>query len=152
MNSPIFRLLFCLILFPAANVFSQQHSLADLYLLDKIYLNPAYTGTTVRMPVKLSTRQQWAQLNQGPSTQAFSIHKRIRNASFRFTERGFINRGNNSRGNVGLGGFIFNDKSGAMSRTGLQIAYAYHIPLENARLSSLIFWEISKMVQGCHLL
>ncbi len=104
-------------------------------MLDHTYINPAYTGTTIRIPVTVLTRQQWAQIAQGPSTQAVSIHKRIRKGSIKFNNRGFINRGHNSAGNVGLGGYIFNDKSGAMSRTGIQLNYAYHIPLENAKLA-----------------
>jgi len=46
-----------------------------------------------------------------------------------------LNRGLNSAGNIGVGGFIFNHKSGALNRTGIQLNYAYHIPFDNARLS-----------------
>jgi len=129
------KILLLFLMLCGAGGYSQQHPLADMYMLDHVYINPAYSGTTIRIPVTFTTRQQWAQIAQGPSTQAFSIHKRIRKGSIRFNDRGFINRGYNSAGNVGLGAFIFNDKAGAMNRTGIQLNYAYHIPLENARLA-----------------
>jgi hypothetical protein len=30
-------------------------------------------------------------------------------------------------GNVGVGGYIYNDRSGLIDRTGMQLSYAYHI-------------------------
>lgn len=148
------KILIILLLVGGVCGYSQQHPLADMYMLDHIYINPAYTGTTIRIPVIISTRQQWVQIAQGPSTQAFSIHKRIRKGSIKFNSRGFLNRGYNSAGNVGLGGFVFNDKSGAMSRTGIQLNYAYHIPLENARLALGIgtsIFHYSILTSGLHL-
>ena len=36
---------------------------------------------------------------------------------------------------MGLGGYIFNDKNGLVSRTGLQLTYAYHIWFDQTQLS-----------------
>ncbi|MFO7576040.1 MAG: type IX secretion system membrane protein PorP/SprF, partial [Bacteroidales bacterium] len=36
---------------------------------------------------------------------------------------------------VGLGGYIFNDQNGAISRTGMQLSYAYHIRMQQSQLS-----------------
>jgi type IX secretion system PorP/SprF family membrane protein len=38
-------------------------------------------------------------------------------------------------GRVGLGGYVFNDKNGIISRTGFQMTYAYHIPMDDSQLS-----------------
>jgi hypothetical protein len=45
-------------------------------------------------------------------------------------------------GQVGLGGYLFNDQNGIMRRTGLQAAYSYTIPLgenENELRKNLAF-------------
>ena len=136
MKPEINKILFILLAFIGLNVYSQQTPLEDLYMLDRTHLNPAFTGTTIRMPVILTSRQQWAQqFSHAPSTQAISVHKRIRNSKIKFTNRGFLNRGNNSAGNIGIGGSIFNHRNGAMNRTGIRFNYAYHIQLNNAELS-----------------
>ena len=38
-------------------------------------------------------------------------------------------------GQVGLGAYIFDDRSGLVGRTGLQLTYAYHIPMDDGQLS-----------------
>ncbi|MFC2128317.1 PorP/SprF family type IX secretion system membrane protein [Bacteroidota bacterium] len=136
MKPAINKILLIFVAFIGLNAYSQQTPLEDLYMLDRTHLNPAFTGTTIRMPVILTSRQQWAQqFEYAPSTQAISLHKRIRNSKIKFTNRGFLNQGSNSAGNVGIGGSIFNHRSGAMARTGIRFNYAYHIELNNAELS-----------------
>ena len=39
--------------------------------------------------------------------------------------------------NIGFGGYIYNDKTGPTSRTGVQLAFAKHIPLKNGGRFSL---------------
>ncbi|GAH35943.1 unnamed protein product, partial [marine sediment metagenome] len=36
---------------------------------------------------------------------------------------------------VGIGGYIFNDRTGIIDRTGFQLTYAYHIPFATSQLS-----------------
>jgi type IX secretion system PorP/SprF family membrane protein len=38
-------------------------------------------------------------------------------------------------GKVGLGGYVFNDQTGLVSRTGFQFTYAYHILIQKGQLS-----------------
>ena len=38
-------------------------------------------------------------------------------------------------GRVGLGAYVFNDKNGALDRTGMQLTYAYHINMKFSQLS-----------------
>jgi type IX secretion system PorP/SprF family membrane protein len=40
-----------------------------------------------------------------------------------------------TKGRVGLGGFIFNDRNGAVDRTGFQASYAYHIFVKETQFS-----------------
>ena len=47
-------------------------------------------------------------------------------------------------GKVGLGGYLFNDKNGAVSRIGFKGSYAYHINFSQSQLSfglSLIAYQ-----------
>ena len=37
--------------------------------------------------------------------------------------------------NVGLGGYIYNDRTGLVNRTGLRFTYAYHIRIKEGQLS-----------------
>lgn len=130
-------LLFSIVLFSALINPSkaQINPLSDQYLLNPFQTNPAIAGTQRFMPLNINTRQQWIGLNKAPSTQSISLHRRIRAKKFRFTPKGFINRGNNSFGNVGVGGGIFNYRYGAISHTGVSVAYAYHIFLGGGRLA-----------------
>ncbi len=137
--SPRYWILALVILIIISPIISSSHAqvspLSDQYLLNPFLTNPAIAGTERYMPLRLSTRQQWIGINQAPSTQSVSIHRRIRAKDVRFTPRGFINKGNNSFGKVGIGGGFFNYSYGAISHTGFNLAYAYHIFLGKGRLA-----------------
>jgi type IX secretion system PorP/SprF family membrane protein len=108
-------------------------------------------GTQRYMPLNLNTRQQWIGINNAPSTQSISIHRRFRAKDIRFTPRGFINKGKNSFGRVGLGGGVFNYSYGAVKHTGLHIAYAYHAFVGNGRLAfglAPVFYQYSLNKSG----
>lgn len=114
---------------------AQIAPLSDQYLINPFMANPAIAGTERYMPLRLTTKQQWIGLNKAPSTQSITIHKRIRASSMRFTPRGFINKGKNSFGKIGVGGGIFNYSYGAIKHTGFSLAYAYHAFVGKGRLA-----------------
>ncbi len=91
--------------------FSQQLPLYSQYLLNDFLLNPAIAGTQTYIPVRLTARQQYLGFDGAPQTFALAAHSPF------------------MRGKMGAGGFIFSDKIGAVSQTGLQLAYSYHIPI-----------------------
>jgi type IX secretion system PorP/SprF family membrane protein len=67
-----------------------------------------------------------------PSTYAASIQSSILQNSF-MTKSVSVRKKRNKptrASNVGVGGYIFNDNNGIMRRTGIQAAYAYHIPMK----------------------
>ena len=65
----------------------------------------------------LAYRNQWSAFTDYPKTMILSAHGWIANKK------------------IGIGGAIFNDKTGPTSRSGAMASYAYHLPLENAKLA-----------------
>jgi type IX secretion system PorP/SprF family membrane protein len=130
---------------------AQIAPLSDQYLINPFQNNPAIAGTERYMPLRITTRQQWIGIENAPSTQAITVHRRLRASKIRFTPRGFINKGKNSFGKVGIGGSIFNYSYGAVKHTGFSLTYAYHAFLGNGRLAfglSPVFLQYSLNKSG----
>jgi type IX secretion system PorP/SprF family membrane protein len=56
---------------------------------------------------------------------------------------------------VGLGGYIFDDRNGLVGRSGLQLTYSYHIPLQSGQLSfglSGTIWQFRIRKEDARLL
>ncbi|HDS08404.1 MAG TPA: type IX secretion system membrane protein PorP/SprF [Bacteroides sp.] len=120
-----------------AEGFSQQMPLYSQYMLNGFLLNPAIAGSEGYTAVNLTAGEQWVGFPEGPGTYALSFQTRIlkkshisRQASVRRRRRS----GSRS-GNIGLGGYVFNHRNGAVERTGIKGTYAYHIRLAESQLS-----------------
>ena len=116
---------------------SQQVPLYSQYMLNGFLLNPAAAGSEGYTAVNLTAREQWIGLQNGPETYALSFQTRI-------LKKSYISRGASVRkrqrmgsrsGNVGVGGYFFNDKNGAVERIGFKGSYAYHINFQQSQLS-----------------
>jgi type IX secretion system PorP/SprF family membrane protein len=114
---------------------AQVSPLADQFLLNPFLTNPAFAGTLARAPLNISARQQWLGIKGAPSWQSATWHSSLNAKKQRFNPRGFINRGENAFGNVGVGGGLFNVRYGAISQAGIHVDYAYHVFLGGGRLS-----------------
>lgn len=90
------------------NIFSQQLPHFSQYMQNDFVLNPAVAGSYDYSPILLTFRSQWTGFNDAPTTQTVSAHTGLNKT-------------------MGVGGFLFNDKTGPISRMGLQLAYAYHL-------------------------
>ena len=121
----------------AVEGWSQQVPLYSQYMLNGFLLNPAVAGSEGYTAVNLTAREQWVGFNGAPSTYALSFQTRI-------LRKSYISRGSSVRrrrrsgsrnGNVGLGAYVFNDKNGAVERTGFKGTYAYHINFQQSQLS-----------------
>ena len=117
--------------------FSQQVPLYSQYMLNGFLLNPAAAGSEGYTAVNLTAREQWIGLKNGPGTYALSFQTRIlkksyisRGASVKKRKR----RGSRS-GNVGVGGYLFSDRNGAIERIGIKGTYAYHLIFSRSQLS-----------------
>lgn len=88
-------------------------------MFNSFLINPATAGSVSYFPIRLTVRDQWAGINQSPRAQAISGH-------------GLLNGRSEA-----VGGYLFNDKYGPISRTGALAAYAHHLNIDkyNAKLS-----------------
>jgi hypothetical protein len=130
MNKPWrFELLVLLISLLTYNAEGQQIPLYTQYMMNSFLINPAVAGNDGLTSFNLTAREQWLGFENAPRTVAVSAQTRLLKTSF-------INRGRTVRrrptsrsrsGNVGLGGYIFNDRNGVIDRTGFQGSYSYHV-------------------------
>jgi type IX secretion system PorP/SprF family membrane protein len=116
---------------------AQQLPLYSQYMFNGYLLNPAIAGADGYTTVSLSAREQWLGMPDAPSTYTLSGQTRILKNSLIFRNRQVRSRHSRrvASGRVGLGGYVFNDRTGIIDRTGMQLTYAYHIPMDGAQLS-----------------
>jgi type IX secretion system PorP/SprF family membrane protein len=97
---------------------AQQLHTSSMYELQTIFHNPAMAGNLRSDMVGLSYRSQWSGISGSPQTAtlfgSFDLPKNL----------------------LGVGGYAYNDRTGPTSRTGVQLAFAKHLPIsEKARFS-----------------
>lgn len=95
------------------NSYAQQLQPSSLYDLQGVFYNPAMTGTATHNFVGASYRTQWSGISGSPKT--MTVY-----GSFNLPQH-----------KIGLGGYLFNDVAGPVSKTGAVISFAKHIPLAN---------------------
>jgi len=98
---------------------AQQLQTSSLYDMQGVLHNPAMAGMTMKGMVGVSYRNQWTGVSGSPKTATLF-------GSFALPED-----------KIGLGGYIYNDQTGPTSRTGIQLAFAKHIPMKNDATLSL---------------
>jgi type IX secretion system PorP/SprF family membrane protein len=106
-------------------------------MMNKFLINPAVAGSEGYTSFNLTTRKQWIGIKESPLTFAASAQTRILKNSFinRKTRVRLDGPSSSRAGRVGVGGYVFNDRNGLTSRTGIQLTYAYHILIEEGQLS-----------------
>jgi type IX secretion system PorP/SprF family membrane protein len=110
---------------------AQQVPTYSQYIMNGFLINPSLAGRDGYTTVNLTIREQWIGMQGAPSTYAASFQSSLLENSFISkapSVRKKIIRPSKST-KVGFGGYVFNDKNGIMRRTGIQAAYAYHIPM-----------------------
>lgn len=110
---------------------AQQVPMYSQYIMNGFLINPSLAGRDGYTTVNITARQQWLGLSGAPATFAASFQTRILKNSYiakSTSVRRKIVRPTKG-GKVGLGGYIFSDRNGIMTRTGILAAYAYHLEL-----------------------
>jgi len=102
------------------NGYAQQIPLHSQYMMDLSILNPAVAGSYSFSPISASYRQQWVGFEGAPTTQYLSGHTYVGN-------------------HVGLGVSFFNELTTPSRRTGVQISFAYHLPISKDFSKKLSF-------------
>lgn len=101
----------------AVGVNAQQLQTSSMYDLQGILHNPSVAGTLESNMIGVSYRSQWSGISGSPRTATVY-------GSFELPKFG-----------IGIGGNIYQDKTGPTSRTGLSLSLAKHIKGENGVFS-----------------
>ena len=120
-----------------AGIKAQQLPLYSQYMFNRFLINPAVAGSDGYTSFNLTAREQWIGVNNSPKTHSLSYQTRILKKSYIIKSTSVKRKiyKPSTRGRVGVGGFIFDDRNGMVSRTGFQLTYAYHIWMDETQLS-----------------
>ena len=105
------------------------------YLFNPYIINPAIAGSKDFNNINISVRQYISKIEGAPKTQLICGHTRLRKPAKGYTwsyrNPGFTN--------IGVGGLLYNDIIAGFRKLGVEITYAYHVPLQRAAFSHLSF-------------
>lgn len=122
-------------LFAAYQVHGQHDPLFRNYFLHQQIINPAISGSEFFPVVNASYIKQWAGISQSPSVQMISGSFRIGNFDF-YNPKMYVNKTSlKAAERIGAGFVVFNDNQGPVSHRGAQMSYAFHVPMDRARIS-----------------
>lgn len=93
---------------------AQQIQQLSHYVINNFAYNPAVAGASDKFISKFAFRKQWVGLDGSPTTVMASVHGNL----------------DTEGKDLGVGALLFTDATGPIRRTGVQLAYAYHIPIE----------------------
>src|ERR1700756_1393780 len=93
----------------AGALFAQQLPQYTQYMMNDFVLNPAIAGRSDYWEAKSNNRYQWVGIPDAPRTYMLSMQGPFKNLK------------------MGIGGTIYTDIVGPTRRTGINLAYAYHI-------------------------
>jgi type IX secretion system PorP/SprF family membrane protein len=113
------------LIFGFVNTQAQQDAMYTQYMFNTLAINPAYAGSRNVLSATGLIRSQWVGIEGAPETQTVSLDAAMPNKR------------------VGLGIQVFNDKVGITSNSGLNLNYAYRIPMESGTLAFGILGSIA---------
>lgn len=111
---------------------AQQIPVYSQYILNEFLINPSVAGIDGMTTINISGRKQWFGVKYAPETYSASVSSRVLKSPLSVSGNK-LRKG--SKGRVGLGAAFVCDKNGAISRTNIQLTYAYHIFIQNYQLS-----------------
>jgi len=105
-------------MFLGSVVFAQQLPHFSQYYMNDFLINPAIAGVNNYFEGKSGHRYQWEGITDAPRTYTLSVNGPTKNEK------------------MGLGGYLFTDVVGPTRRTGFNLAYSYHVKLnDNLKLA-----------------
>jgi len=115
-------IIICVLCFSLLDTDAQQLPQYSQYLLNDFVINPALAGRNDFSLVQTNVRYQWVGFKDAPRTFTASVNLPYK------TDK------------VGLGGYMYSDIAGPLSRSGINFAYAYHVDMgEELKLSMGMF-------------
>ncbi len=122
-----------------ATAFAQQEQQYSLYMQNPYALNPAEGGTEDFVDIRAGYRTQWVGLEGAPTTYYISGHGTVGKPYGQYHHYG------EHKGWHGVGGYLYNDVTGAIQRSGAYASYSYNMPLtKNLRLSAGFFFGMKQ--------
>ena len=106
-------ILILLAVFSALASQGQQLPQFSQYLLNDYVINPATAGVDDYYEAKTNFRTQWVGINEAPRTYTLSVNGPLQHEK------------------MGIGGYLFVDRTGPTQRTGLELSYSYHVKISN---------------------
>jgi type IX secretion system PorP/SprF family membrane protein len=117
---------------------AQQLPIYSQYLMNGFMINPAFAGHDGYTSFNATARQQWIGFKDAPQTYSASWQTRLFRRSYKIKPNPFTKNNMlipSTKGRVGLGAYVVNDRNANVARTGLSFTYAYHIILKDKQLS-----------------
>ncbi|MCF0206799.1 MAG: PorP/SprF family type IX secretion system membrane protein [Bacteroidales bacterium] len=113
---------FCLSFFVGTMAYAQDAPVYEQYIFDNSLMNPAFVGLVDQIQIKAAHRQQWIGFGakQTPNTSFLLFRSRLRGRD------------------GGLGGFIYSDRNGVNSQTGLQFNGSFQFLLRTKRTTKTV--------------
>ncbi|MBC8054698.1 MAG: type IX secretion system membrane protein PorP/SprF [Sphingobacteriaceae bacterium] len=128
----LLQLLYCV-------AFAQQRPQYTQYVFNNYLINPAISGIEAYIDLKASHRNQWTGLNGTPVTNYISVHAPIgkrfidehRNNYASQSHRSYAKSYQAAQSHHGIGMHAVFDKAGLISRSDINISYAFHLGLSD---------------------
>ena len=121
--------------------FTQQEQQYTQYMVNPYTINPALGGTEDFIDIKFGYRKQWVGLESAPRTYYLTGHTTLGKES---NVSGYHHRGEHTSWH-GVGGYIYSDRTGPISRSAFYGQYAFNMPLtRQVRLSVGSFFGIKQ--------
>jgi type IX secretion system PorP/SprF family membrane protein len=112
-------LVISILLFAASSIRAQQLHTSSLYEMQSLLHNPGTAGLFQDNLIGTSYRSQWSGISGSPRTAlvfgSYDLKKE----------------------NAGIGGYLFSDKTGPTSRTGLSASFAKHLKMKDGSIWSV---------------
>ncbi len=123
-------LILILILLSVYGLRAQQMPMFTQYMHNPYVLNPAAGGATINTEAMIGYRNQWSGFEGAPKTFYFSMHGALGSVKQRTTRTGGSRQARSLGSYQSVGGYIFTDKTGPISHSGLYASYAYHLEID----------------------
>ncbi len=118
-------------------LYAQPLPFYSQYMTTKFLVNPATAGALGSTVLELTAREQWLGFKGTPKTHTLSFHTRLMKKNFSGAKSSARRRYTSKlrAGRIGVGAYVFNDRSGLLDYSGGLLAYSYHIRMRNQQLS-----------------
>jgi type IX secretion system PorP/SprF family membrane protein len=114
-------------------VIAQQGPLYSQYMLNKFLINPAVAGANGYTSVNMVARDQYTGFVNSPRTFALTAQTRLLDDSYIIKKLQVRKKPKKATRDerVGLGAHLYSDRNGIVSKTGIELSYAYHLNFNN---------------------